>query len=80
MFLNYQKGDKVLFKGKGRSNEAHFHAWARKPLKPNTILTLLNLPSNNGFCMAATTNEDIVHINVITDEIEPISKKDDPTH
>ena len=79
MFLNYQKGDKVLFKGKGRSNETHFHTWARKALQPNIILTLLNFPSNNGFCIAATANEDIVHINVITDEIEPINKKDDPT-
>lgn len=79
MFLDYRKGDKILFKGKGRSNEAHFHTWARKALQPNIILTLLNFPSNNGFCMAATKNGNLVHINIITDEIELISKKDDPT-
>lgn len=70
MLLNFHKGDKIIFKNNGRSEERHFYRWARKLLKPNTILTLLNYPSNNGFCMTADSKGNLFHINVITDEIE----------
>ena len=74
MLLNYHTGDKILFKNTGRSNESHFHKWARKLLKPNTILTLMNFPCNNGFCMATDKNGSLFHINVITDNIELLEK------
>lgn len=75
MILNYHRGDKILFRDPGKSNERHFYRWSRKLLKPNTILTLMEYPSNNGFCMATDQNGSLFHINVITDNITLLKQK-----